>query len=180
MNGERPRALVALARGSAAGALATVAMSAAMLGFQHLGRLGHRQPPRLITERLLSLAGVRWKTPRPARRAAATALHFGFGAACGSLFELARATFAGRVSAPHPRVRLLAGLGFGTVIWASSYAGWVPAMGAMRMPSADRPYRPTSLVIAHLIYGASLALAVGRLDRRGDQSQPTTPSSTES
>jgi hypothetical protein len=167
MNPERPSALAALARGSAAGTLATVAMSAAMLGFQRLGRLGHRQPPRLITDRLLSLAGVRWRTPQPVRRAAATALHFGFGAACGGLFGLARAALSSRVSAPHPRVRLLAGLGFGTVIWATSYAGWVPAIGAMRWPSADRPYRPTSLVIAHWIYGAALALAVGRLDRRG-------------
>jgi hypothetical protein len=50
----------------------------------------------------------------------------------------------------------------GEAVYAVSYAGWVPAFGAL--PAADRDRRPRQLAMAtaHLVYGAVL----GALDDR--------------
>ena len=45
---------------------------------------------------------------------------------------------------------------FGIAVWAVSYAGWVPKLGLMQPPSRDRPGRPTAMILAHLVYGATL------------------------
>ena len=151
------------ARGLAGGLVATIAMSAVMLGAQKVGLLG-RMPPRKITDALLGAVGLRGKTPEPARRALAAVNHFAFGGACGALFGLAHEVW--RVRAPATsgvrghRAPLLAGLAFGTAVWAVSYAGWVPAFGIMPMPQNDRPGRPTSMVVAHWVFGGVLAKVV--------------------
>ena len=138
-------------------------MSAVMLGAQKAGLLG-RMPPRKITDALLGVLGIRGQTPEPARRALAVVNHLAFGSACGALFGLAHEVW--RVRAPSTsgvrghRAPLLAGLAFGTAIWAVSYAGWVPALGIMPAPQHDRPGRPTSMVLAHLVYGGVLAKIV--------------------
>ena len=41
-------------------------------------------------------------------------------------------------------------------VWIASYVGWVPAAGLMPRPSRDRPGRPTSMVLAHWIFGGTL------------------------
>jgi hypothetical protein len=90
--------------------------------------------------------------------------HFAFGGACGALFGLAHEVW--RVRAPSTsgvrghRTPLLAGLAFGTAVWAVSYAGWVPAFGIMPAPQDDRPGRPTSMVVAHWVFGGVLAKIV--------------------
>jgi hypothetical protein len=156
-------ALAGAARGIAGGLVATVAMSAVMLGAQKAGLLG-RMPPRKITDSLLGALGLRGKTSEPARRALATVNHLAFGGACGALFGLAHEVW--RVRAPTTSgVRghgtpLLAGLAFGTAIWAVSYAGWVPAFAIMPTPKTDRPGRPTSMVVAHWVFGGVLAKIV--------------------
>ncbi|MDB5213650.1 MAG: hypothetical protein JWO86_1577 [Myxococcaceae bacterium] len=151
------------ARGFAGGLIATVAMSAVMLGAQKAGLLG-RMPPRRITDALLGALGVHRKTPEPARRALATINHFAFGGASGALFGLAHAAWRVRVSNASGvrghRAPLLAGLAFGTAVWAVSYAGWVPRLGIMPMPHQDRPGRPMTMVVAHWVFGAVLAKIV--------------------
>lgn len=152
-------AMVGIGRGLLSGLVATAAMSAVMLAAQKAGLLGH-MPPRKISDRLLDAAGVRRKTPEPARRALGAVLHFAFGGVCGAVFGLARAVSVARASdgsARRRRAPVLAGLAYGTAIWAVSYAGWVPALGIMPMPHADRPGRPSSMVLAHWVFGATLA-----------------------
>jgi hypothetical protein len=153
----RASASRALAQGFGDGALATLPMSGFMLLAQRLGAMG-RQPPRKIAEAGLYAAGV--APPSPVKKAAATALHFGFGGAAGAAFaEWARRSprraYGGR---RHPdRARgALSGALFGTLVWASSYMGWVPALGIMPPAHHDRRGRPLAMIAAHWIYGAAL------------------------
>ena len=156
-------ALRGAARGAGAGVVATVAMSVVMLGAQKAGLLG-KLPPKKITEGLLGVIGIRQKTPERAKNVLATLNHFAFGGACGALFglghEIWRTRPRGAASARDRRAPIAAGLVFGSAVWAVSYAGWVPALGIMPTPPNDRPGRPTSMVIAHWVFGAALAKMV--------------------
>ena len=149
----------AAARGFASGIVATTTMSAAMLGFQKAGLMG-KMPPRKITEHFLGKIGLRALTPRPARRALSTITHFAFGGVMAALFEAGREVASirrGEPARPRTRAPLALGLAFGTAVWAVSYLGWVPSLGIMAPPSRDRFGRPTSMVLAHWVYGATLA-----------------------
>jgi hypothetical protein len=159
----RRAAGVGLVRGFAGGIVATAAMSAFMLGAQKVGLLG-QMPPRKITDRFLGVLGVHRKTPEPARKALALVNHFAFGGVCGALFGLAhevKRTRSRRTSGVESyRAPLVTGLAYGTAIWAVSYMGLVPAMRIMPRPADDRRGRPTSMVLAHWIFGAVLAKVV--------------------
>ena len=152
------------ARGSGAGILATTTMTAAMLTLQKTGLLG-RMPPHLLTERTLARLGLRRKSSRRSRRVLTVANHYAFGASMGALFEVARSAIGTRRGRPARASTLVAaGVAFGTLVWAASYAGWIPAAGLMPRPSRDRPGRPTSMVLAHGIFGGTLATALAIRD----------------
>ncbi len=154
----------AVVRGTGAGLLATVAMSGAMLALQKLGAMG-RMPPQIITDNALAAAGAKNETPRPVEKAAGVLLHFGFGAVAAALFELARTEKTRRTSwfrsTPAKRPPYAAGIAFGGLVWTVSYMGWVPALGIMPPAHRDRPGRPLAMILAHVVYGASLARALG-------------------
>jgi hypothetical protein len=115
--------------GAVAGAIATAPMSAVMLAAERTGLLG-RQPPEAIVQRALDAANAK---PRSAAvRAAAVTTHFAFGAAGGAAYGLA--------------------------MYAVSYAGWIPAMHILPKPARDRKGRQPSIAVAHVVYGAALAL----------------------
>lgn len=139
--------------GAAAGVAATAAMSLLMLGAKKLGALGE-PPPRRIVRRLLG--------PRAPRGAsldvAALAAHVAFGAGMGALF----ATLP-------PRARSQGGgLLFGAGVWAVNYAGVLPKAGLMPPAGRDRVGRPSSMIAAHLVYGAALAASHRRLWTEAD------------
>jgi hypothetical protein len=140
-----------LEQGATAGALATAPMSAVMLAAQRLGLLG-TPPPQKITD--AALDGVDADPPRKARMLLATVAHFGFGAAVGALYSLAR---PGRPSLARGA---LEGAALGTAVWATSYVGVLPKLGIMPAPSDDRPGRPSTMVVAHWVFGAVLGLVV--------------------
>jgi hypothetical protein len=145
-----------LARGAVAGGLATGAMTGVMLGAQRAGLLG-KMPPLRITERLfrrLHPATVRGRR----KHVLAAVSHLGFGIAAGALYG----GLAGRMGDRRPS--LLGALGFGGLVWAGSYAGWLPRLGLMPPPHRDRPGRQSTMLLAHLVYGAVLfALAHRRV-----------------
>lgn len=142
-----------MAEGAAAGALATGAMTAFMRGAQKTGALG-KLPPRIITENALDAAGV--ERTREEEQALGMVNHFLFGAGAGVLYALLSRRFS-----EHPT--LVGGTLFGSAVWLVSYWGWVPALGIMPPPPKDRPGRPTAMVIAHWVFGASLAAVLRRL-----------------
>jgi hypothetical protein len=133
--------------GAAGGVLATVPMTAVMLAAQRAGLLGEA-PPKKITDAAVDAVDA---DAAPATRGALTTVaHFGFGATTGALFSALR---PGRPSIGRAA---LEGAAFGTAVWAASYAGWVPALGIMPPPGEDRPFRPTTMIVAHWVFGAAL------------------------
>jgi len=137
--------LARASRGAMSGIAATATMSGVMLAAQRAGLLGD-PPPRRLTRKLLSRLSP--LSPRGrALDAAATLAHFAFGAAMGGLFGLASR-----------RATATRGTVFGFAVWAVHYAGVLPQLSLMPRVRHDRPGRPTSMILAHLVYGATLGL----------------------
>ncbi len=61
---------------------------------------------------------------------------------------------------------LSGGTVFGLGVWSASYAGWLPHAGLMPRPLWDRPGRPTAMLLAHLVFGATLAGVVRGMSTR--------------
>lgn len=143
-------------RGALDGFLATLPMTAAMFGAQQLGLLGE-VPPRKITKALAHRLGAR---PSSTTTSALAALnHLAFGAGCGALYGMV---------APRTRVATgaLPGIGYGLGVWLASYQGWVPAVGIMPPVSRDhRLGRPSTMAIAHVIFGSVLGMLTARRRR---------------
>ena len=148
------RDLQAISDGALGGAVGTTAMSAFMLAAGRLGLMGEH-PPEKIVAAALDAAGV---NPRDEKTQDALAglLHFGFGMSTGALFAVIHRRLPARIpGAAH-------GMVFGSIVWALSYQGWVPALGIMPPASRDRPARPVVMFLAHLIFGAMLGNVVSR------------------
>lgn len=142
------------ARGAGAGAAATVAMSAWMLLAQRAGAMGDL-PPRRITETALDQLGV--AAAKQATDALSVLAHLGFGMAVGAVYGVARGRLPGDAGGGLAPV---AGAAYGLLVWAASYQGFVPALGALPPASRDRPDRPRSMALAHLVYGGTLGAAL--------------------
>lgn len=156
------RTLNALLEGAMAGGLATLPMSGVMLAAGKAGLMG-QQPPEKITEAALDAVGVEHPSDE-VEKSATVAAHLGFGVAMGAAFSLLQHELRPRTPA------VLNGIGFGLAVWALSYEGWIPALGIMPPAEHDRPGRPESMVLAHVVYGAALGALVGKRSptSRGD------------
>lgn len=163
------RTVRTLAVGAGAGVAATLAMTGLMYGAQQLGLLG-RSPPRRIVEHALSRLGVRRKLPSSVRWGLAAIAHLGFGASQGALYALLQ-DFAGRRVAALRKPTVSTGVPFALAVWAASYAGWIPALDILPEPRNDRPGRPTSIVLAHIVYGATLSEVLKRSRESRSNSQ---------
>jgi hypothetical protein len=140
--------------GAAAGAAATVVMTAVLEAGRRLS-LFRTHPPARIVRRVL--AGS------PEHRLPGEVLltglaHLGYGASCGAVFAL----LTRRHFAAGPRL----GVGFGLLLWLAGYGLWVPAIGAVPPPHRDRPGRQLALVAGHVVYGAVLGEGLRRWRRR--------------
>jgi hypothetical protein len=140
------------ARGALAGMAGTLLMSGVMLAAQKSGLLG-KAPPHKINDRLWLWAAARWPR-RSRRRVGSAASHFAFGTVGGALFGLGLRPGLRRA------VRLPAGMAYGVAIWAGMYGVALPALGLMPRMARDRPGRPFAMALAHVVYGAVLALGV--------------------
>ena len=141
--------------GALAGLAGTVAMTAAMRAMhRHLpSPERYPLPPREIVQRAVVEPSGRALSEQ-GRRDATLAAHFGYGAATGALYGLAR-----------PSERIVPGALYGVLVWAGSYLGWIPALGILR-PAARHPLRRNGLMIAaHLVWGATLAATLRELER---------------
>ena len=146
--------------GAIAGVAATVAMSAAMLAARRAG-LTRTLPPERIAE-----AAIEETADRPARleeRAlVASVAHLGFGAVAGAMFGVIRHAAGIR----GPGASVAGALLFATLVYISSYQGWVPALRIMPPASRDDDGRVGTMVVAHWIYGAVLGALAWALGRR--------------
>ncbi len=142
----------ALVDGTVGGCLGTIAMSSVMVAAQKVGALGG-QPPAHIAGAGLDALGLR--RTRKEQAALAVALHLVFGSTAGALFGL----LSRRLRVPLGPA--LQGVLFASLVWATSYKGWIPALGILPPPERDRPGRPAVMVLAHWLYGAILGAVVG-------------------
>ncbi len=147
-------ALAAALDGVIGGMMGTAMMSLLMLAARRAGLVGEL-PPERITAAALDALDVKQR-PRLLQDAVAVLVHFSFGGVAGAIF----AVTTRRLRLPVPRGVL--GVLYGAVIWAVSYAGWIPALGLLPPPSRDEPRRPPLMVAAHGLYGWTLAMYVKR------------------
>lgn len=141
--------------GMIAGCIATVPMTLVM-HVLHRWPAPERAPlpPHQITEeiaeRVAEGVGAQEHLDQPRLRALTLASHFGFGAAAGALYGLIFPSLPGR--AP------LKGVIWGLMVWAVSYAGWIPAAQILP-PASEQPKRRNGLmIVAHLVWGVVTAL----------------------
>ena len=153
-----PNRVRPLLDGALAGAVGTATMSAVMLGAQRAGLMG-QQPPEKIAQAALDKVGVT-DTDDGEEDVLATVAHFCFGASMGAAFGLLHR------EVDLPVVPMASGSVFGLAVWALAYKGVVPGLGIMPPPEHDRPGRPTSMVLGHLVWGATTGWVVGQLDHR--------------
>jgi uncharacterized membrane protein YagU involved in acid resistance len=148
-----------LIKGAVAGLTATVPMTLTMKEL-HARLPAHEQyalPPRLITDKIVDEAGATEQLDEKGQRQLAWTAHFGYGAAAGALY----APLAEKIGLPP----VTGGVLYGLAVWAGSYLGWLPAAGILR-PATEHPPRRTALMIAaHIVWGATTGILVGRNGR---------------
>jgi hypothetical protein len=144
----------AILDGALGGAIGTAGMSAFMLAAGKAGLMGE-QPPEKIAGAALDAVGIR-EPDEKAQDAIATALHFAFGIGFGAIFGLLHRRL------PFRAPGALHGILFATIIWATSYQGWIPGLNIMPPASEDRPDRARVMLLVHLVYGALLGTVVAR------------------
>lgn len=143
-----------LVRGAVQGAVATAAMSVPMVLAGRQGKVG-RQPPEAIVRRVGDLVGE-----EPHGRLAGVlggAAHLAFGAGIGAVQALLPDRGAGPAR----------GLALSLSVYAASYQGWVPVLGALPPASRDREDRQAVMAGAHVVFG----LVIGALDARARAAQ---------
>lgn len=147
-----------IAGGAAAGVVATAAMSVPMLLAGEMGAMGE-QPPKRIVRTVLGLAGEA-DASEGSQDLAASLAHLAFGAGGGATFALASRVL--RV----PVTPVVQGVVYGLGVWATSYKGWIPALGALPDADRDRADRQRTMIAAHVVYGAVLGGLEGWRRRR--------------
>ncbi len=145
--------------GARAGLVATAAMSLLMLAARAAGLTGRLPPARIADEATKELPPA-GRPSRGQRDALGAILHFGFGAALGALFGLTTSGLR-RVGAS-----TALGIGFGTVVYAISYLGWIPALNILPPATEDRPGRSITMLLGHWLFGGVLGALVALGDER--------------
>jgi hypothetical protein len=162
----------ALPNGLISGLAATAPMTAAM-ELLHRRLPPHERyplPPRQITQRLTRKVGVERELDEPGHWALSLVSHFAYGGAAGGVYAYAAERLIPRSpqrGASVPPVAWGAGFGavYGLMVWAASYLGLLPAAGLMA-PATRHPARRNALmIVAHLIWGATLGVLVEWLGR---------------
>lgn len=150
---------VRVLHGAGAGLVATLAMSAVMLGARRLGISPLLPPERIVHEG----ADAADAPVEPAQvDAGATVAHLVFGTVAALPLAVASRVTGSRVAA-------VLALPWALTIWAGSYFGWIPAMQILPPPPKDHPGRAWTMAVAHLVYGGALAAAWAAASR-GDRS----------
>ncbi len=139
-----------------AGVVATVPMSIWMLAAQRWLPADERfpLPPEQITAHAAEAAGLEQAAHNPpVRRALTLVNHFLYGGAAASLY-----TPFERWNAP----AVLKGFLFGSAVWALSYFKLLPGLGLLSSAKTHPRRRNLLMLVAHLIWGGTLAVLSDR------------------
>ena len=151
----------ALAGGIVGGAAGAALMLPLFEGAKRAGLLAESPPNRVIDQAAAAAAKATeagGRVDEGERQAVAVGSHLLYGAAAG--------TFYGLVQAAAALPAAVAGPGFGLVLWAAGYLGWMPAAGVLPQPWRQRAGDALTPVVAHLVYGLALGLVERAVRRR--------------
>ena len=151
--------------GAAAGLAATVPMTVAMRAVQASlpAAQRHPLPPRRVTMRAARKVGLRphLQLDESERRGLTLAAHSGYGAAAGGLF--------GAIAPRNLPDAVSAGVGYGLLVWAASYLGLMPALGLHPPATREPAGRNLMMILAHVVWGATLGAGAFGLRRLQSQ-----------
>lgn len=161
----KPTVVATLGRGLLAGIAGTAVMTGLQLLTQKLqnGGAGDKPPetwsdapaPAQVAEKTAETVGT--TLPLEQAPAIGNAVHWLYGTLWGTAYGLAKRGFDGVGFAP-------AGAGFGTAVWAASYAQLVP-LGIYK-PPWRYPAKELALDVSyHLAYGVTVAATYKTLSR---------------
>jgi uncharacterized membrane protein YagU involved in acid resistance len=135
--------------GAVSGLAATVPMTLAMFVMQRL--LPRREQttlePRRISDDMLRKADLDDDVSERGKEQFSAAAHFGYGAGVGMIYAMADRFL--------PLPRGLRGPAYGLLVWAASYAGWLPAVKTLPPPQRRPAGRNALLIVSHLVWGAA-------------------------
>ena len=151
-----------LQHGAVAGVIGTAAMTA--LGMKP--GAARWLPESMLPEEFLPLRITRWVEQKTRLRsciekargeaALTSVFHLSYGALAGAGYGLLRSRLDRLPS-------WLAGGGYGLILWAAGYEGWIPASG-IQPPTTRKPRRKWTVPVgSHLIFGLATALAFEKL-----------------
>jgi uncharacterized membrane protein YagU involved in acid resistance len=151
--------------GALAGLGATVPMTVGMEAmFRFLPkRERYPLPPRQIAMAIAEEAGVKDELNSPARTTVTLAAHFGYGAATGAIYA--------PMAIENRWPSVVSGIGFGLAVWAASYLGLLPAVRLLSPATEHPPRRNALMIMAHMVWGATLGLLVNAIDRSAGHGQ---------
>jgi hypothetical protein len=147
---EVSRVIRSATKGFLAGALATAPMSAAFAVAQLIGTIGELPPRKAIR-------AVSPQLREPQRTRAAAVAHVLVGAVAGTAY--------GAV-VPRPARGTLSGIAAGLVVWLVGYEVVMPAATGMPRVQHDDRRRAVTILLAHVVYGATLGSIVAIEHRR--------------
>jgi uncharacterized membrane protein YagU involved in acid resistance len=88
--------------------------------------------------------------------------HFAYSISCAVVYTWG----ARKVKNKSPLVK---GACFGLGVWSLSYLGWIPALSSRASAPKSSPSKNLQMILAHLVWGTSLAYAVDELTKSGNQ-----------
>jgi len=145
-------------KGALAGLAATFPLTLAMSKLDQAFPIREKQsfPPRKIVMWLSRILGIKKKMDKNEKTFLTMIGHFAYGALSGTLIKFLIS-----------RIPLVVGVPLlGLSVWILSYLGWLPVikfdLSAFKMSSRKN----LLMVIAHLVWGSSLALIYRGLDRK--------------
>jgi len=143
--------------GAVAGVAGTVVITIPILVAQRL-HFFRTPPPVEISD---NVARRTWLLPDRSHRFFPIiwiTAHLGYGATCGTIYRLSRQWL--------PRSERTAGPLFGLGVWAVSYLGLVPALRLYPWPADDSRPRQVVMIVAHGLFGLTVADVDRRLSHR--------------
>jgi uncharacterized membrane protein YagU involved in acid resistance len=124
-------------------------------------------PPKQIVEDLAKGVGIRHRLDRTSHDAVTGVSHFAYGACMGVPYSAVEESLIGPPVAK--------GAEYGLLVWAANYLVGLPAANFSAAATREPLRRTAMMVVAHLVWGASLAAiydaATSRRDRRKSESR---------
>jgi uncharacterized membrane protein YagU involved in acid resistance len=136
--------------GGISGAAATLPMSVAMLAM-HFGIPGQQNfllPPHEIMKKLLVVVRPPGYPRTWSDLGYTTLNHFGYGSFAGTPFGFVYGRTAGESTAR--------GVGYGLAVFVFGYLGWLPVMRILHPAREYPPARLATIIVSHVVWGASL------------------------